>query len=77
MPATRAQLERRLAAHRRAAATHRRASVLHAQAVEHARRFGDDERELKEIRLQRKQEQGAMVEDELAAQAVIALQSAS
>jgi hypothetical protein len=75
VPPTRAQLERQLAAHRRAAPTHRRASLLHGQAADQARRFGDEARELKEHGLEREQERCARMEDKRVEQARVALAS--
>lgn len=66
MAATRAQLERRLAAHRRAAATHRRAELLHHAAASHASASGDEVRELRERGLEASQADGARLEDERA-----------
>lgn len=60
---TRAQLERRLAAHRRAAATHRRALRVHEEAAAQACMVGDGARELRELRLAAKQVEGARIED--------------
>lgn len=61
--ATRDQLERRLAAHRRAAATHRRAALVHGRAAAQARDVGDEARELREHRLARRQAEDALIED--------------
>jgi hypothetical protein len=63
MTPTRAQLERRIAAHRRAAATHRRASLLHGEAAAQARDVGDEVRELRELRLAAQQADDACTED--------------
>jgi hypothetical protein len=64
--ATRAQLERQLAAHRRAAATHRRAELVHGAAAMQAAEFGDEARELRERRLEAAQADHARTEDERA-----------
>lgn len=71
--ASRAQLERRLAAHRRAAATHRRASLLHGRAATQAFRVGDEARALRELGLARKQDEGVSIEESRAAEVAAAL----
>lgn len=71
--ATCEQLERQLAAHRRAAATHRRAELLHGAAARQANAFGDQKRELRERGLEAAQAEGAAIEDERARLIVIAL----
>jgi hypothetical protein len=73
--ASREQLERRLAAHRRAAATHRRAELLHGEAAKHAVLFGDEARELKERGLEAADHQGAAIEDERARLVKVALET--
>jgi hypothetical protein len=73
--ATRAQLERQLVAHRRAAATHRRAELLHGAAATQAHAFGDQVGELRERALEAAQAEGAAIEDERARLVVVALQA--
>lgn len=75
MAATRAQMERQLAAHRRAAATHRRAELLHGAAATQANAFGDQVRELRERSLEAAQAEGATMEDERALLIVVALEA--
>jgi hypothetical protein len=70
---TRAQLERLLAAHLRAAATHRRASLVHEEAAAHAREAGDEARALRELRLAAQQTEGALIEDSRAEQNAVKL----
>ena len=73
IPPTRTQLERRLAAHRRAAATHRRATLIHEEASAQAREVGDGARELRELRLAAAQVDGARLEDSRAEEAAAAI----
>ena len=75
MAATRSQLERQLAAHRRAAATHRRAELLHGAAARQASAFGDQTRELRERGLEAAQAEAAAMEDERARLIVVALEA--
>jgi hypothetical protein len=67
------QLERRLAAHRRAAATHRRAVLVHEEAAAQAREVADEAREVRELRLAAQQIEGARVENSRAEEVAVKL----